>query len=244
MRIRVLSDLHLEDSPWEAPAAEADVVVLAGDIANGAAGVEWAKRSFDVPVLFVAGNHEPFDSAFHETAAAIREAAAGSNVTVLDRDERVIAGVRFLGATLWSDFELDGPAARERALAELPRIAPDFRVVRFGDGLFTAQDWIALHRADRAWLEARLAAPFAGPTVVVTHFLPHPQSIAPRFAGHPFNPGFATDLSHLMGRAALWMHGHTHTALDYVVGGTRIVCNPRGYPHERTGFRPDLVVEV
>lgn len=244
MRIRVLSDLHLEDSPWEAPPAEADLVVLAGDIANGAEGVEWAKRAFDTPVLFVAGNHEAFDAEFHDTAAAIRDAAAGSNVTVLDRGETVIGGIRFLGATLWSDFALDGPAARDRALTELPRIAPDFRVVRFGERLFTTDDWIALHRADRAWLEARLAEPFAGPTVVVTHFLPHPQSIARRFAGHPFNPGFATDLSHLMGRAPLWIHGHTHTALDYVVDGTRVVCNPRGYPHERTGFRPDLVVEV
>jgi len=244
MRIRVLSDLHLEDSLWNAPPARAEVVVLAGDIANGVAGVEWAKRSFDVPVLYISGNHEPFDADFHETAAAIRAAAAGSNVIVLDRGETVVAGVRFLGATLWSDFELDGPDARDRALAELPRIAPDFRVVRFGRRLFTTDDWIALHRADRAWLEARLTEAFAGSTVVVTHFLPHPQSIGPKFAGHPFNPGFASDLSHLMGRVPLWIHGHTHTALDYVVDGTRVVCNPRGYPHERTGFRPDLVVEV
>ncbi|MCX7890872.1 MAG: metallophosphoesterase [Burkholderiales bacterium] len=244
MRIRVLSDLHLEDAPWEAPPAGADVVVLAGDVANGAAGVEWAKRSFTQPVVFVAGNHEPFGADFHETLAALHAAAAGSNVVVLDRGEAVIGGVRFLGATLWSDFALDGPAARERALAELPRVAPDFRIVRFRGRLFTTDDWIALHRADLAWLEARLAERCDGPTVVVTHFLPHPASIAPRFAGHRFNPGFATDLSRLMGRAALWIHGHTHAALDYVAGGTRVVCNARGYPHEQTGFRPDLVVEV
>jgi len=244
MRIRVLSDLHLEDSPWEAPPVDADVVVLAGDIANGAAGVEWAKRSFDVPVLYVAGNHEPFDAEFHDTAAAIRAAAAGSNVTVLDRGEALIGGVRFLGATLWSDFELDGPVARDRALVELPRVAPDFRVVRFAERLFTTDDWLALHRADLAWLESRLAAPFAGATVVVTHFLPHPRSIVPKFTGHPFNPGFASDLSRLMGRAVLWIHGHTHTALDYWAEGTHVICNPRGYPHERTGFTPDLVVEI
>ena len=72
MRIRVLSDLHLEDAPFDPPAAAADVVVLAGDIHNGAAGVEWAKRTFSQPVVFVAGNHEPFDAEFHATIAALR----------------------------------------------------------------------------------------------------------------------------------------------------------------------------
>lgn len=244
MRIRVLSDLHLEAAPFEPPAAAADVVVLAGDIHNGAAGVEWARHHFAGPVIFVAGNHEPFDAEFHATAAALRAAAAGSNVTVLDCGEAELAGVRFLGCTLWSDFALYGPAGREIALETLRRVAPDFRVIAFGERRFTTDDWLALHRAHRAWLEARLAAPFAGPTVVVTHFLPHPAGIAPRFATHPLNPAFASDLEPLLGRATLWIHGHTHAASDYRAGGTRIVCNPRGYPGEPTGFRPDLVVAV
>ena len=63
------------DAPFDPPAAEADVVVLAGDIHNGAAGVEWAKRAFRQPVVYVAGNHEPFDGEFHATAAALRAAA-------------------------------------------------------------------------------------------------------------------------------------------------------------------------
>ena len=61
MRIRILSDLHLEIWPLELPPAEADVVILAGDIANAAEGVEWAKRIFATPVLYVPGNHEPYD---------------------------------------------------------------------------------------------------------------------------------------------------------------------------------------
>lgn len=244
MRIRVLSDLHLEVAPFDPPAAAADVVVLAGDIGNGAAGVEWAKRHFAGPVVFVAGNHEPFDAEFHATAAALRAAAAGSNVRVLDCEETVLGGVRFLGCTLWSDFELYGPPGRTVAIESLRRVAPDLRVIAFGDRRFTTEDWLALHRVHRAWLEERLAPAHAGPTVVVTHFLPHPGGIAPRFATHPLNPAFASDLGPLVARAALWIHGHTHAASEYVVGGTRVVCNPRGYPGEPTGFRPDLVVTL
>jgi predicted phosphodiesterase len=244
MRIRVLSDLHLEDTPFDPPAAEADVVVLAGDIHNGAAGVEWAKRTFGQPVVFVAGNHEPFDAEFHATAAALRAAAHGSNVQVLDCAETVIGGVRFLGCTLWSDFELYGEAARGAAIEAIRRIAPDFRVIAFGARAFAPDDWLALHRAHRAWLEVRLTTPFAGATAVVTHFLPHPGSIAPKFAGHPLNPAFANRLEPLVARPALWIHGHTHAASDYRVAGARVVCNPRGYAREQTGFRAALVVAI
>jgi predicted phosphodiesterase len=244
MRIRVLSDLHLEVAAFDPPAAEAEVVVLAGDIHNGAAGVEWAKRNFSAPVVFVAGNHEPFDAEFHATAADLKRAAAGSNVHVLDCDEVVLEGVRFLGCALWSDFELYGPTEREAMLESLRRVAPDFRVIAFGERRFTTDDWVALHHAHRAWLEARLAGAHDGPTVVVTHFLPHPGSIAPRFATHPLNPAFASDLAPLVTRADLWIHGHTHAASDYRVGAARVVCNPRGYPGEPTGFRADLVVKI
>jgi predicted phosphodiesterase len=244
MRIRVFSDLHLEEAPFDPPAAASDVVVLAGDIHNGPAGIEWAKRTFAQPVLFVAGNHEPFDADFHGTAAALRAAAAGSNVQVLDCGAALIEGVRFLGCTLWSDFELYGETGRTVAIEAMHRIAPDFRIITFGDRPFAPGDWLALHRAHRAWLEEELAAPFAGPTVVVTHFLPHPASIAPHFAAHPLNPGFASQLEPLVARTTLWIHGHTHAASDDVVGRTRVVCNPRGYPGEQTGFRADLVVTL
>jgi predicted phosphodiesterase len=244
MRIRVLSDLHLEAAPFDPPAAEADLVVLAGDIDNGAAGVEWAKRAFAQPVLYLAGNHEPYDGEFHATRAALRAAAAGSRVRFLDRDAAVVGGVRFLGCTLWTDFDLEGAAGRALATVEYRDWLVDFRAIRYGDRAFTPEDSIALHRRDRAWLEGRLATPFAGATVVVTHHVPHRASIAPEFAAHPLNPAFVTDLDALMGRAALWIHGHTHQAFDYTVRGTRVVCNPRGYPGEQTGFRPDLVVTV
>jgi predicted phosphodiesterase len=244
VRIRVLSDLHLEAWPFDPPAADADVVVLAGDIHNGVAGIEWAHTRFDTPVLYVAGNHEPYDGEFESTRAALRDAAAGTRVRILDCGETVIGGVRFLGCTLWTDFALSGEAGRNLALGKYGAWLVDYRAIRWGDREFAAADSIGLHRAHRAWLQRHLEQPFAGATVVITHHPPHPGSIAPKFATHPLNPAFVSNLEDLMGRAGLWIHGHTHSAFDYTVRGTRVVCNARGYVGEDTGFRGDLVVDV
>ena len=244
MRIHILSDLHLERAPFDPPATEADVVVLAGDIHNGPDGIEWARRVFSVPVLFIAGNHEPFGADFFAVADRIRAAAAGSNVEVLDCGEHIYASVRFLGCTLWTDFDLLGAEAKAAAIAFALARVPDFRIVGWGERTFTPGDWIGLHHQHRRWLASRLAEPFAGRTVVITHHGPHAASIVPQYAGHPANPAFVSDLGDLMVGAALWIHGHTHYAFDYTLAGTRVVCNPRGYPNEPTGFREDLVIEI
>ncbi|MGH8681065.1 MAG: metallophosphoesterase, partial [Burkholderiales bacterium] len=229
---------------FEPPPADADLVVLAGDIDNGAAGIEWAEGRFDAPVLYVAGNHEPYDGEFHATQAALHAAAGRTGVRFLDCGEAVIGGVRFLGCTLWTDFALYGEAGRKLALEKYAGWLVDFRAIRWRDRMFAVDDFTARHQAEREWLTARLVAGFVGPTVVVTHHPPHPGSIAPKFATHPLNPAFVSNLEDLMGRAQLWIHGHTHAALDYTVRGTRVVCNARGYPGEKTEFVPDLVVEV
>jgi Icc-related predicted phosphoesterase len=95
---------------------------------------------------------------------------------------------------------------------------------------------------------SQLEQEFDGPTVVVTHHLPASSSIAKRYANDPLNPAFASSLESLIEayRPVLWIHGHTHQPLDYELFGTRVVCNPRGYPgeHVRNGFRPDLTVVV
>lgn len=244
LRLRVLSDLHLEVEPFDPPKVDADLVVLAGDIHNGAAGIEWAARTFDRPVLYVVGNHEHYDRELAAAGAEIRTAAKQRGVTVLDGASTIIDGVRFVGCTLWTDFELPVDGDRERALMLCRKWITDFRAIRVGQALFTIEDSVLLHRAQRAALERMLAEPHEGPTVVITHHAPHPNSIAPQYTGHPANPGFVSDLESMMGRSALWIHGHTHTAFDYTVRGTRVVCNPRGYPGETTGFRADLVVTV
>jgi Icc-related predicted phosphoesterase len=104
-----------------------------------------------------------------------------------------------------------------------------------------------IHLAQVRWLERKLLDMFDGPTVVITHYLPHVRSISPKYEGDRLNPAFASDLARLVGPpVTLWIHGHTHESFDYVVNGARIVCNPRGYlPMEpNPAFDPKLVVEA
>jgi len=244
MRLHILSDLHLEVEPFTAPVTGADLVVLAGDIDNGTRGIDWARRSFRQPVLYLAGNHEAYENDFDQTSAALAAADDGERLFLFDCTERIIGGVRFLGCTLWTDYSL-APREHRAAAIEASRARnPDYKLIRRGDRKFSPEDAIALCERHRPWLESRLEERHAGPTVVMTHFAPHPKSIAPLYQGHPANPGFIVDLDRLMGKAELWIHGHTHTAFDYHMHGTRVVCNPRGYPKETTGFAPGLVVEV
>jgi predicted phosphodiesterase len=243
LRLRILSDLHLEAADFAVPAADADLTILAGDIANGGDGIAWGQVAFDGPVLYVPGNHEFYDRDYDDARAEMQAAARGSAVTLMEREERILGGVRFLGCTLWTDFALEGEAGFERAMRHRKWLI-DFTAIRWGDRTLAPEDTIGFNRQDAAWLAARLDTRFDGPTVVITHHAPQRGSIAPAFATHPLNPAFVTDLDALMGRAVLWIHGHTHTAFDYDVRGTRVVCNPRGYPHENTGFDPALIVTV
>jgi len=243
LRIGIYSDLHLEREPFVPPESDADAVVLAGDIANGAAGIEWARKTFSAPVLYLAGNHEYYEGEFESVQATMR-AAIGGAVELLDCTRTVIGGARFLGCTLWTDYSLAPESERPGVIEASRKLNPDYQLIRFGSRAFAPEDAIALCGRHRAWLAAELARPFSGQTVVITHFAPHPRSIAPAYANHRANPAFVVDLEEAMGHAALWIHGHTHTFFDYYVRGTRVLCNPRGYPGESTGFRPNLTVEL
>jgi predicted phosphodiesterase len=251
MKLNILSDLHLGFGAMDRPLNDADVVVLAGDISRPREAAAWAMR-FSRPVLYVAGNHEFYGSSIDGAAEELKRLCAGTNVHVLDRDEVVIGGVRFLGATLWTDFRLFGNAAADGAAkAEARRLLRDFSRIRrreTDEALFTPEDAAALFDEDSRWLAARLAVPHDGPSVVITHHAPSRRSIHARFADSLLNACFVSDAEHLLGRAALWIHGHTHDSFDYVVRGTRVVCNPRGYAkggvNENRHFDPDLMIDI
>ena len=133
MKIRVLSDLHLEFAGWRPPPCDEDVVVLAGDIHEGRAGIAWARKYFrDRPIVYVPGNHEYYGRDLDELRNGLRESGRTHNVHVLDGDEVTIGGVRFLGATLWTDFELDGsdPRTVERAMHRCQEGMADFQIIR------------------------------------------------------------------------------------------------------------------
>lgn len=243
MRIRILSDLHLEFGNFEALPCDADVVVLAGDIAEGTSGIEWAKASFSSPVIYVAGNHEFYTGRREPKTRAqilrsLRKAAAGSNVHFLDNESIEIGGVRFLCCTLWTDFEIYGDLTYGMAAAQY--VMADFNGAILGErGLYMPADARKLHLKSKGWLTKALSQPWSGKTVVVTHFLPSRRSIAPRWANDASNAAFASNLDDLVGKADIWIHGHTHDSMDYELDGCQVICNPRGYVQSRKGAPPE-----
>jgi predicted phosphodiesterase len=249
MKINILSDLHVGFSAFETPLNDADVVVLAGDIATPRHAALWAK-----PVVYVLGNHEFYGSSIETTAAELKRLCAGTQVHVLDNDEVIIDGVRFLGSTLWTDFMLFGDGTeRAAAIVEARRLMRDFSRIRLDEStgaLFTPDDAAKLFERNAAWLERKLDVPHAGPTVVVTHHAPGRQSIHPRFAGSLLNACFVVGAEHLVSadRVQWWIHGHTHDSFDYVLNGTHVICNPRGYAkagvNENAQFDPNFTIEV
>lgn len=269
MKIWMLSDLHIKQKdaislvkPDSFP--EADVCVIAGDVCDSMhLSVNWAGKVVRpvMPVVYVLGNHEFYDTSIEFGRKNARMIAKAQDVTLLDDSSAVIGGVRFVGGTLWTDFEL---FATGEGVERKEQVALAMHKTKYGLADFTniylqgaakngviprflrPKDTLDLHREARCFLERELAAPFDGPTVVVTHHAPHPLSVHPKYADDPVTPAFVSDMSKLIERTQpdLWIHGHVHQPFDYTVGRTRIACNPRGYGLENPDFEFSKVVEI
>lgn len=248
MNILPISDLHLEISNFTTPLPDVDAVVLAGDIGIGLAGVEWAKR-VDKHVLYVLGNHEFEGHDYDKLLDQLREAAAKTdNVHLLQQNEVVIDGVRFLGCTMWTDFEIFGSHWKNDAKLACLLGMPEYATVYKNKKLLHISDTERMHHSDRGWLKMKLRTPFQGETVIVTHHAPHAESVLPKYRKNLLSAAFASDLTELLGRNSIWIHGHTHAGLDYEIDGTRIICNPRGYHkmanHKLPDFKLGKVIEI
>ena len=256
MRIQVVSDLHLEfGNPIPALAPEADALVVAGDLAPirqpwllGDAVEAWREAEH---ILYVPGNHEFYGSDIDEGRRRLAGQCGIHGVTLLDPGAVAIAGVRFIGATLWTDFRLHGIAAEPGAHRAALGLSDFDTAIRHGPGRFTTFESARRHAADRAFIERELRnVRETGQTaVVITHHAPTPQSVAPQFKGDPCNGAFASDLEALIAehQPALWVHGHMHDPVDVVLGKTRVLCNPAGYRaynNEQRGYAPQLCVEI
>ena len=262
MKLFIASDLHGEiwSHGYDVPEdLDFDVAVFAGDVHNAYRATNWLTNQralWGKPILFVAGNHEYYGSILEDAAAQIRDRCRGTNVTFLDADAvPVIDGVRFLGCTLWTDYRFE--ARNQVAGLYAGRMLNDHKFIRTSGGAefaepFTPAEAYKRHLVERRWLTDRLAEEHDGPTVVVTHHAPHPGSLHERFEDDgAINSSFISDLSDVIAehQPALWVHGHVHDNHDYMVGETRLVCNPRGYSRgnglsENAGFIEDLVVEI
>lgn len=250
-KLWVMSDLHLEavrhPEAYRPRCTSFDVLVVAGDMWSGSSARALAlvaRLAQDKPAVFVLGNHEPWQCELGAVRAAARRTARRHGVTLLDDTEATLAGVRFMGGTLWADGRLGGQNTTPgEATGELVHVAQDG-----GTRLITNGDHAALHARTRGMIEVALSQPNTEhPVVVVTHHAPHPSCV-PAVHRATWGAGnSASDLSPLTdsGRASLWVHGHLHHSVDLVrPGGMRILCNPAGPRFSNAEFRDDLVVEV
>lgn len=255
MKLYVASDLHLEfGNDWKPLDIDYDVLVLAGDIHKTTKGFRRYRGWNDRRMVYVAGNHEFYRQNLPATLREFQGLRAESELAgsfFLEKSSAEIDGVRFLGCTLWTDFLVHGEALQADAMTIAGDEMSDYSsIVILKDGptkvKLAPDDTLRLHQQSRAWLERELAKPHDGPTVVVTHHAPSIRSVE-RYRSDLISAAYASNLEALIERyqPALWIHGHSHTACDYQIGQTRVVCNPRGYPAETfTGFRPRLVIEI
>lgn len=248
MKIHLLSDLHNEFSELEPTTAQADVVVLAGDVHVREKSIAWAAKAFaGKRIVQVLGNHEYYGGSLGHTRYKLRQLAKESGIDLLDDSCCEIDGVRFVGATLWTDYKLTGN--RQIAMIDAKDRMNDYRKIRDVHYRRVNPSQLAeAHSASVRFLAETLDQPYPGTTVVVTHHAPSALSLAEhyRLENDSLNSCYASNLEHLMGKAALWAHGHTHDSADYQLSGTRVVCNPRGYAPSQINpnFNPNLVIEI
>ena len=208
--------------------------------------------SFQFPhVIYVMGNHEHYHGKFDQSANIIRQTIGYlniNNVYLLDNDTKNIDGVRFVGATMWTDCNKGDPMTQYH----LEQCMNDFRVIRVANEnfrKFLPKRTIEEHVKTKSYIKAVVeSTPVEMPVVVCTHHAPSFLSVHEMYKhDYLMNGGYASDLSDLMldqPRIKLWTHGHMHQCFDYTIGDVRVVCNPRGYPGENNSFNEHMIIEL
>ncbi|NBP00013.1 MAG: hypothetical protein EBU90_07755 [Proteobacteria bacterium] len=274
MKIKIVSDLHLEFSPVIIPNNGADVLILSGDILVAQDLHEHKANDVELDllsnkqkkvkgyrdflkqvsedfqhVLYVAGNHEFYHGKWIKTFSYIREEIAlYPNIYFLENESKEIDDVLFVGGTLWTDMNNRDPST----MFSISNLMNDFRVIRH-DGYnyrkVNANDCVKRHEATLGYFKEVLDRNTDSKCVVVSHMAPTFASIGSRYITEKImNGGYASNLGEFIldrPQIKLWTHGHVHDPADYMVGTTRVVCNPRGYEgYEETGWDLDLLIEV
>jgi len=209
--------------------------------------------SFQFPhVIYIMGNHEFYNGKFFAGIDYMREELAKyPNIYMLEQDTKVIDDVTFVGATLWTDMNKGDPLT----MHAIEGMMNDFRIIRNDKRSFapmSARDVADRHARTLSYFRSVLAEQHDRKFVVVGHHTPSFQSMHPMYQAQTLmNGGYHSDLSEFIldhPQIKLWTHGHTHHPFDYVIGETRVVCNPRGYENdgysEQTGWNPNIVLEV
>lgn len=244
MLIRELSDLHLEHSPYYVPKMKGDdesVLILAGDICIANRITKSMHDFFAMvnsrfrKVIYVTGNHEYYHGNLSHTKTVLTnylKASGFDNICLLDCSSTVIDRTVFIGATMWTDMDKGNIQAR----ALIHNSLNDFVYIKKGSKVLTAKDTEILHTKHKKFIfdsiaEYRKKAQDIDKIVVISHHAPSELSIHPRFKGSPINHGFVSNLNDEIqaGGPDIWFHGHCHNSMNYTIGHTEVICNPRGY---------------
>ena len=197
-------------------------------------------------VLYVMGNHEHYHGDFLNTIGDLRSRLNYlRNLHILDKEQIAIRDTIFIGGTLWTDMNNQDPIT----LLHMKGMMNDFRCVKNGNRVtifkdedgkfhkresrFTPEDAVEDHKEMLSYIRMMVEGKWDQKFVVVGHHAPSKQSTHPRYQKEEImNGGYSSDLSEFImdhPQIKLWTHGHTHEDFDYMIGSTRIVCNPRGY---------------
>lgn len=249
MKIRLLSDLHLEGYKYYYEYAGEDIVVLAGDIhTQGRHEFILDQIPTAVQILFVPGNHEYYGAVFETANEYFKDLENKySNFKFLNNESVSIRDVEFFGGTMFTDWELYGDTWTAKQMAKTG--VADFQwISKIGrDGIerrWNPEDHLQEHLVFRDRLVQWLNKP-AEKRVVISHFVPHPEGSHYKYKGSQMNPYFLTDMRKYMENVNVWLYGHTHTSKDFMEGNCRLVCNPRGYGEENSiEFTNNLIIEI
>lgn len=269
MKISYCSDTHLEFGYQTLPGG--DVLILAGDICESRSMQKDYKRSIDVDhapgnfpcwdffnvecakynkVFYVMGNHEHYHGKFHKTYDEIKSILP-SNITLLEKEVVEYNGVIFLGGTLWTDIDKGNPLS----VLTIKDFMNDYKTIH---NFYPAKNvyykltpnvTMDEHRKTKEYFKCILEMHRDKPVVVITHMAPSFQSVHEKYKGSASNAGFASAMDDFIldhENIRVWVHGHMHDPLDYMIGNTRVLANPRGYvPYELgNGFNPSAFFEI
>lgn len=252
--IMIAQDLH--DHPEPVNAIERSMIAHGQGLGRGQEKAQrfrdFLKRvSFQFPqVIYIAGNHEYYHGKFPLAQDYLRkECNKFKNVHFLERNTFFYGDITFIGATLWTDFNKNDPSSKFVAESNMN----DYNVIRNSDKNFRKlkpMDTFEEHIKTLNYISQMVKGREEDKFVVVGHHAPSKLSTKPRYEkDYLLNGAYSSDLSEFIldhPQIVLWTHGHTHDFFDYMIGSTRVVCNPRGYEgyEADSNWNPSLIFEV
>ena len=258
IKILQYNDLHLEHNypgQYFHP-GEGDIIILAGDIlcarhlkTDGHLGdiyrkfIKECSENF-TEVIYCQGNHEAYSFNYEGAFRTIKESVP-DNFHVLENETFKFRDINFICCTLWTNFFNENPIQ----MMDAQMYMNDYKSIRITSNYrkLNTNDVLSFHKNSFAYIKEKVEELKNERVFVVTHHSPTLRAIAPKFKTSPTNGSFCSDLDNFIldnPNIKNWAFGHVHTPFDFMIGECRMTCNPRGYPHEDTGFNNDFFIEI